>query len=213
MRLLPDKNLKENYKKRYNANYDKIMAYRQNRAEKKSDKTPISFETRKQQLIGAAATIAIFGCLFCAGCFISSHYSEKEAEIYELEQKAAELDESILQYQLIDSDEKYAQINEAVQQVADLQNQYATGTFSNDFEAYADRYLGSYNNNWIGSDTFYNPVWKGYVDSSCDFRDMADMIFILYDSDKPVTVVKVSFELSASGNLGRMTHFDKMRLT
>ena len=63
MRLLPDRNIKANYKKRYDANYEKLMAYRQRRAEQKAEKSPLTVDDIKQRALGAAVLVCL--CSFC----------------------------------------------------------------------------------------------------------------------------------------------------
>ena len=214
MRLLPDKNFKENYKKRYDANYEKIMNYRREREEAKAERPPFDLARFKKTLAGAAAVIAIFGSVLGMGAFFSSVFDEQENEITKLEREIAGVENTIREYQVINSEEKYVQINEALFHVTSLQNQYASNEFNADFEVYAERYLGNYNNNWAGElEKCENPVWKGYLDNSCEFRDSADMLFILYDNLKPVIVAKVSFGLTESGNLDVMKSVQKQRLT
>lgn len=213
MRLLPDKDFKANYKKRYDANYEKIMSYRKERSERKANRKPLSPEILKQRILGGFATVIILGSFFGVGAFISSRYDEKESRIDELEQEFLYLDENVKAYQVINSDAKFEQINDALSYVTDLQNQYVSNKFSDDFEGYAARYLGSYNNNWASElKGLEQPVWQGYLDGACNFRDSAKMLFILYDRARPVLVAKVSFSIENNGNLGIMSDVSKMRL-
>lgn len=213
MRLLPDKNFKENYKKRYDENYARIMAFRDERAERKANRAPVTGMQIKTGLVGCVATVVILGVLAYTGSFMSSWHDDKKAEIEVLNNKIQSLDITIREYQTINSDEKYEQIDEAVAIVTDLQNQYVANSFSDNFDTYALRYLGEHNESWANSvSDLVDPVWHGHVDRAGDFRGSADMIFILYDEAKPVMVVRISFEIDAAGNLGDITDFDKMVL-
>jgi len=214
MRLLPDRNFKENYKKRYDANYEKIMNYRKERAEAKAARPPFDFDKFKKTFVGAGAVIVIFGCIFGVGAFFSSLFEENENEIAKLEQEIANIENTIQQYQIVNSEEKYAQINEALLYITALQNQYASNTFSENFDVYAERYLGEYNNNWAAEiETYDNLTWKGYLDNSCEFRNSADMLFILYDNSKPVLVAEISYGLTEAGNLDTLKSVRKQVLS
>lgn len=213
MQILPDKNFKANYKKRYNANYEKLMSRRQERAERKARRTPEKPEVIKQRLVGGFVFSFVALVVIFTGYYLSGIYSDKESEIQALENEIQSLDSTIREYQIINSDEKYEQIEEAVQIVTDLQNQYVTGNIGDVFNAYAVRYLGQYNENWADDvDNLTNPVWKGYLDKSGNFRDSASMLFILYDKAAPIVVVSVKFGIDSSGNLSEMVYADKVML-
>ncbi len=213
MRLLPDRNFKENYKKRYDANYTRIMTFRNARAELKAGKRPVTGKQVGTGFVGFVATIVVLGTLAYVGFFMSSWHDAKKAEIKALNDGIQSLNMTIQEYQTINADEKYEQIEEAVVVVTDLQNQYVANTFSDSFSTYAVRYLGSHNENWAADISgLVRPVWKGHIDRAGDFRSSVDMIFILYNEAKPAVVVKTMFEIDAAGNLGEMTGFEKMVL-
>lgn len=210
MRLLPDRHIRVNYKKRYAANYERLCDRRQKRADKKAAET---LDTVKQKLVGSIVFVIIILIVFLIGSYLFGVYSEKESQIQALENEIRSLDETIKEYQIVDSEDKFEQLNEAVRWVSDLQNQYITGEFSDTFDVYAARYLGQYNENWADDiDNLENPVWQGYLDRSCDFKESAVMLFILYDKGAPVLVVNVRYSMDRFGNLGEMIHMDKAEL-
>lgn len=202
MRLLPDKNFKENYKKRYTANYEKLVQKQVIKSEHYPDKM-------KQRLLGFAVFVVIVFIFIMIGVGVSGIFDEKEAKIASLTSKMLELNDTIREYQIVDGDAKYAQLDEAVNCIADLQNQYVLNDFSETFDVYAARYLGSFNYNWADACDFERPVWKGYCDKSCDYKDFAEMLFILYDRTVPVMVVNVRFTMDRFGNLEEMTSINK----
>lgn len=214
MRLLPDKNFKENYKKRYNANYKKIVSYRRKREKAKAERPPFDPVKFKKMTAGAVVVIVIFCLIIGVGVIFSSLFNEREEKIVVLKQEIAKNETIIQEYQIINSEEKYEQINEALFYITSLQNQYTSNDFDEDFDVYAERYLGDYNNDWSSElESCKNPVWKGYLDNSCEFRDTADMLFILYDNLKPVIVAKVSYGLTESGNIDVIKSVSKQRLS
>ncbi len=210
MRLLPDRNIKANYKKRYDANYEKLMAYRHRRAEQKAEKSPLTVDNIKQRALGAAVFGVLVFILCMAGTCLSGIYEDKQAEIALLESQITDVDTTIKEYQVINSEEKYQQIADAIVWIEDLQTQYVTNDFRDTFDAYAERYLGDYNSNWAKDiKTVVDPVWKGYLDSSGDLRTSVDMLFILYSNAAPVMAVRVSYSIDGYGNLGTMTYCSK----
>ena len=209
MRILPDKNFKESYNKHYVENYKKLTARRKELGHKLKN---VTFDSIKATIIGAFICIVLFIVFIIIGSWSASDYNEKNQQIAELQ---AEVDKSISDirlYQIIDSKEKFKQIDEALSHVVSLQNQYVKNEFSDTFDAYSTYYLGEFNNNWASDENLVNPEWRGFLDTSCDFRDNADMLLILSDDNRPVLVVTVSFDIDENGNLGAMTAVNKMRL-
>lgn len=207
MRLLPDKHIKNTYMEHYKINYERLA----NRKSRKQH--TISLGVIKLQIVGCVVFIIITLAVLVVGFFVLLNRSEKINQISELNSEIQQYEDLIKQYQIIDSEEKNEQINEAVHYVVDLQDQYLSNTFSDTFETYAARYLGSYNENWASD---YNdlvaPGWQGFINKACDLMDSAEMVFILYDVSVPKMVVAVSYDLDKFGNLGEMTSMNKVML-
>lgn len=202
MRVLPDVNFKENYKKHYAENYEKLNAKREERAERRRSKPRDSLETIKYKIAGAIATFIILGSFFVIGAAASSKFSAKEQQIAEIEYNISQTDNLIRTYQVINSDETMQQINDMLVHITDLQNQYVAGQFSVNFISDAEYYLGSYNNDWSESvDRPVEPVWHGYLNKACSFNETAELLFILYDANRPVLLVFASCGIDRFGNI------------
>ena len=210
MRVLPDVNFKENYKKHYAENYEKLNAKREERAERRRSKPRDSLETIKYKIAGAAATFIILGSFFAIGAAISLKLSAKEQQIAEIEYNISQADDLIRTYQAINSDETMMQINDMLVHITDLQNQYVTGQFSESFISDAEYYLGSYNNDWSESvDRPAEPVWHGYLNKACSFDETAEVLFILYDTNRPVLLVFASCSIDQFGNIESLSSVRK----
>lgn len=210
MRVLPDVNFKENYKKHYAENYEKLTAKREERAERRRSKPRDSLETIKYKIAGAIVTFIILGSFFAIGALVSSKLSIKERQIAELEYNISQIDDLIRTYQIINSDETMLQINSRLAYMTDLQNQYVTGQFSESFISDAEYYLGNYNNDWSESvDKPAEPVWHGYLNKACPFNEKAELLFILYDSNRPVLLVFASCDIDMFGNVGSLSSVRK----
>jgi len=212
MRIFPDFHFRQHFKERYADNYEKINTRLEERAEERRNRAPISPEAVKRSTVGFAASVVIIGCFFAVGIYINKESSEKERQIAELENSIAYTDSMIKKYQIINGDEVREQITEAVNEVTALQNQYAKQDFADDFDIKANRYLGSYNNNWADDFDLSEPLWQGYINKAHEFGDTANFLFILYDKKTPVMIADVSFSMDAAGNLGTMTNVRKTRL-
>ena len=214
MRMLPDMNFRENYKKHYAENYEKLNAKREERIERWRNRKPDSPEVIKYKIAGAIATLIILGCFFAAGYFMASGYSERENQIAELEVKIRQIDDLIRTYQIVNGEETVEQVNDVLTYIADLQNQYLSGSFSDDFESLAVRYLGNYNNDWSNSvKNLSDPVWHGYVNKASKFDTKAEFVFILYDGKKPVLIVFADYDIDQFGNLTTLSHIRKTVLS
>jgi len=213
MRIFPDKDYEIYYKANYDENYKKLTAFR-----KRTDSIVIDLlshpERIKTGLLGAIVIGVIFAAILCSGAFISGSYTEKETQIASLKATSSELDEKIQAYQVFDSDTKYEQIDEAIAQIVDLQTQYATNDFGDTFDVYAERYLGSYNENWADGLVFKGtPVWVGYYDKADSNTDSIDMVFVLCDGSIPVMVAKTSYSIDKYGNLVELIRLETDILT
>lgn len=213
MRILPDLHFRENYKKRYTENYEKISTKLEEQAEVRRNRVPDSPDVVRYKIAGFVSSVIIIGCFFAVGFSLSVKSAEKERRIAELENQIIEADNLVKTYQIVNGEAMKEQLDEAVVIVTDLQNQYVTQTFSEDFEQYADRYLGDFNNNWASDLELSNPRWQGYVNRAHEFDDTACFIFILYDDRTPILVTDVRYELDGNGNLGIMKSVRKMRLS
>lgn len=210
MRMLPDVNFKENYKKHYAENYEKLNAKREERAERRRSKPRDSLETIKYKVVGAAVTFIILGSFFAAGMFVSSSFSEKEQQIAEIEYNISQTEDLIRKYQVINSEETMQQLNDKLIFVTDLQNQYVTEQFSKSFASDAEYYLGSYNYDWSESvDKLSEPVWHGYANKACSFDETAELLFILYDGNRPVLLVFASCNIDQFGNIESLSSVRK----
>ena len=214
MRVLPDKNFKENYKKHYAENYEKLKAKREERAELKRNREPDSLEVIKYRIAGAVATFVILGSFFAAGYLISSDYRKKENQIAELEAKISQADDQIRTYQIINGEETVEQVKDVLVYVTYLQNQYLSGNFSEDFDSLALRYLGDYNSNWSDSvESLSEPTWRGYINRASKFDTKAEFVFILYDTTKPVLIVFADYGIDQFGNLTTLSRIRKTVLS
>lgn len=213
MRILPDFHFRENYKKRYAENYEKISTKLEEQAEIRHNRVSDSPEVVRYKIAGFVSSVIIIGSFFAVGFWLSTMTSEKEARIAELKYQIIEADNLVKTYQIINGEAMKEQLDEAVMMVTDLQNQYATQSFSENFEQYADRYLGNFNNNWASDLNLSKPRWQGYINRAHEFDDTACFIFILYDDRTPVLVTDVRFEIDANGNLGIMNSVRKMMLS
>lgn len=209
MRVLPDMNFKEKYKKHYAENYEKLDAKRRERAERRRSKPRDSLETIKYKVAGAVATFVILGSFFAAGALVSSKLSEKEAQIAELEYNIAQADDLIRKYQVINGDETREQAKNMLLHITELQNQYVAKNFSDNFASDAEYYLGNYNNDWADGIDGAELVWHGYLNRACMFDENAEFLFILYDANKPVLLVSASCSIDRYGNVESLSSVRK----
>lgn len=212
MRWLPDKNFKANYKKRYIENYEKITARREEKDERRAKLNPILSTNIKQVVLGSVSVIAIFACILGTGVYISSEYGKKEDAISQLKQDIAYSEEIVREYQVINSDEKFEQIDDALVSITNLQNMYLTGIDPTETAAYVNQYLGDYTEAWLTDINCENPEWKGYIDWSYDLRDEVRMVFVLCDNISSVGVVRLTLQIDKNGNLSGVRTFDEDRL-
>lgn len=212
MRLLPDRHLKTTYKRHYDANYEKIMAFRNDLNKRATERQTCEKTSIKATMLGALSFLLVLGCVLYVAIHLASYNISKQNEIKNLQQQITELDEIIQEYQVIDSEEKYQQIDDALQQVVRLQTMYVTNTCDKSFDVYAERYLGSFNTNWAESLSLIAPVWTGYVDKSCTYKDFVDMLFVLYDNNYPVMTVHAKYAIDQYGNIERMIKADRQVL-
>lgn len=220
MRILPNLHFAESYKKHYKENCEKIQTFNENRKEARAEYRENHPFSVKNLFIGVAAFAGVLAAPIIAGVVLKSQFAEKNNIVKELEASISEANVIIQSYQAVDTESMNEQIETAVFYVTSLQNQYLKNEFSDDFDIYADRYLGEYNSDWaedIGK--LVSPVWKGYVDKASSYSDPetydkeASMVFILYDEDIPIMTVDVIYSLDYNGNLGVMSSIRKLRLT
>lgn len=204
MRILPDIHFRTNYKKRYEANYSKLTDRRQKRAEQKAEITVKYPDAKRQRFIGAIFFFVVFCAIVLAGWFLYASYTAKEDEINALTQDIYNADDTIKAYQVVASDERIEQLNDAVSQIVTLQTQYLTADYDEGFAAKAARYLGRYNKNWSESES-KNAVWRGYLDLSEGDTRTANGIFILSQNNAPIIVVMTTLATDASGNFTEIT--------
>ena len=204
MRILPDIHFRTNYKKRYEANYSKLTDRRQKRAEQKAEITAKHPDAKRQRFIGAIFFFVVFCVIVLVGWFLYASYTAKEDEINALTQDIYNADDTIKAYQVVASDERIEQLNDAVSQIVTLQMQYLTADYDEGFVAKAARYLGRYNKNWSGSES-KNAVWRGYLDLSEGDTRTANGIFILSQNNAPIIVVMTTLATDASGNFTEIT--------
>ena len=210
MRILPDRDYKKTYNKHYVENYMKLSRKRRNVSKKLKS---VTFTSIKEFIVGATVCLIFTGVLVWLSSSFASEYDELNNKIAELTVKVSETNEDIKMYQVINSKEKFNQIDDALTYTVSLQNQYLSGEFDSSFDAYAQYYLGNFNNNWASEEELVNPEWRGFLDTSCDFRDIARMVLILSDENQPKLVATVEFSINKDGNLGSMKSVSKTRLT
>lgn len=216
MRILPHLHPIKAYKEHYAENYKQLQerrealaAQRQARQEKQNEDPKIV----KYKIIGVVVLVVILGTMFVISIVLTGKFNKKEAEIEQLNAQIAVVNQRIASYEAISSADMTEQITSTCAWVVYLQNQYLSKEFTEDFEAYAARFLGNNNSDWSEGKELENPVWKGYIDHSGTFETEARMLLMLYDGKKPVATVKVVFELKNGGNIGTMTSMEKMWLT
>lgn len=203
MRILPDRHFKEHYSEHYNANYEKISAKLAGMSEKRQNRTHDSPDVVKYKIVGGIATGVILGVFITIGLWLSSMFNAKEQQIASLEQSINTVDSLIKKYQIINGDAMREQFNEVVVNVAKIQTEYSAGSFSDESEAIADRYLGSFNNNWSDSEiSLTAPFWRGYINKAHEFDDTAEFVFILYDAEIPKMIAVVRYDIDINGNVG-----------
>ncbi len=216
MKILPHRHPIKAYKEHYAENYEQLQIKRkelserwQSRQAKQNDDPKVV----KYKIIGAVVLIVILGTMLITSIVLTGKFNNKEAEVEQLNAQIASINSKIASYEAISSSDLTEQITSACAWVVYLQNQYLSKEFTEDFDAYAVRFLGNNNNDWSEGRGFENPVWKGYIDKSGNFETEARMLLILYDGKKPMAAVKVVFELKNGGNIGTMTSMEKMWLT
>lgn len=203
---MPDIHFRTNYKKRYEVNYSKLTDRRQKRVKEKAEIAAEHPDAKRQRFIGAIFFFAIFGVIAATGWFLYASYMTKEDEINALTQEICNADDTIKAYQVVASDERIEQLNDAVTQIVLLQTQYLTASYDASFAANATRYLGRYNKNW--SDKVRNDaVWRGYLDLSEGDTRSANGVFILSQNNAPIMVVMTTLSTDASGNFTEIASF------
>lgn len=204
MRILPDIHFRTNYKKRYEANYGKLTERRQKKAKEKAEIAAEHPNAKRQRFVGAIFFFIVFGVIVLISWFLYASYSSKESEINTLVQNIHNADDTIKAYQVVASDERIEQLNEAVSQIVTLQTQYLTANYDAGFAAKSARYLGRYAENWAEA-VDENAVWHGYLDLSEGDTRTASGVFILSQDNSPVVVVTTKLATDAAGNFTEIT--------
>lgn len=208
MQLLPDRNFRSNYKKRYDSNFEKLMERKEKRLAQKASRTS---NTLKQTLLGSIVCVCVFSFLGIIGLNISNLYNERELSISELTEKIQACNEAIKQFQIVDTDAKEQQAKEALAYVTNIQNLYLNNNYDADYDIYAIRYLGEYNADWSANcDALIKAVWSGYIDFAYDDTQTTRMCFILSDNGCPVKTVVLYYTVDRFGNLETVTRMDEM---
>lgn len=208
MQLLPDRNFRSNYKKRYDTNYEKLMQRKKARSIQKASKTPCA---SKQTLLGCIVCVCVFVFLGIVGLNISSLYNEREFSINELAEKIRVCNDAIRQFQTVDADAKKQQTEEALVYVTEIQNMRLNNAYSADYDIYAVRYLSQYNTDWSADcATLTKAIWSGYIDFAYDDVQATRMCFILSDNGCPVKTVVLYYTVDRFGNLETVIRMDEM---
>ena len=217
MRILPDLNFRENYKKRYAENYERLSKKYTDRISARRSRPPVSSELIVRQVVGCIAFFAVLISVFLIGVHVANIFNEKQACINELYTLINETDETIKSYQTINSEAMQNQIDDILLHVIDLQNQHLSQDYSYDFETLSDMYLDNYNTDWSEGidnlDGYENLSWRGYLDKSSDFQTGVHFIYLLCSDDIPIMIVSVDYSLDNVGDIDRITNIDKLVLS
>lgn len=204
MKILPNKHFREDFKKHYAENYDRIHTKLEEKQNQSLEKMRDSIESSRKDSTHILMSIIGLG-FFALAAFILvaaltpiyNNITSAKANIESLQQEIIDINEQTMIYENIALADIKSNADIVAGNIEALQNMYLEGDIPDKYKLDAQKYFGDdYNRSWAENINLSgDEYWRCFPNKGCDFSDTAEFVSILYNNNTPVRIVIAEYAL------------------